>query len=55
MASRCSKVNVLWPFSVGSNFPSPISFWNFEKYYFDEILVEQLKVDIWLLKKPCHF
>jgi hypothetical protein len=42
------------PFSVGSNLLEPTSFLIFEKYSYDQILVEQRKVEV-LLKKPCLF
>jgi hypothetical protein len=48
------KIHSPWAFSHSLNLPEPISFGIFVKSFFNQILVEQRKVQL-LLKKPCHF
>jgi hypothetical protein len=51
-ATRCSKINVYAYFLSIQAFHNQVLF--FEKYYFDQILVEQRNSEV-LLKKACHF
>jgi hypothetical protein len=48
------KINSPQAFSYSSNLLEPFPFGFFVKTFFNQILVEQRKVQL-LLKKPCHF
>jgi hypothetical protein len=48
------KIHFPWAFSYIFNLPEPFPFGIFVKSFFNQILVEQRKVQL-LLKKPCHF
>jgi hypothetical protein len=48
------KILSPWPFPYSFNLPESFPFEIFVKSFFNQILVEQGKVQL-LLKKPCHF
>jgi hypothetical protein len=48
------KIRSPWAFPNSFNLPEPFPFGIFVKSFFNQILVEQGKVQL-LLKKPCHF
>jgi hypothetical protein len=48
------KIHSPWAFSFSFNLPEPFPFGIFVKSFFNQILVEQKKVQL-LLKKPCNF
>jgi hypothetical protein len=48
------KIRSPWAFPNSFNLPEPFPFGIFVKTFFNQILVEQGKVQL-LLKKPCHF
>jgi hypothetical protein len=48
------KIRSSWAFPNSFNLPEPFPFRIFVKSFFNQILVEQRKVQL-LLKKPCHF